>query len=138
MRRYQEGLKLKIINDVVEWLIQSGALVALFSFAWKYGKPWLEAKQKHAKTEQAAASWEVLEKVAATVVDSLVSKSASGAEKYQLAVDRTTDVLNNKGITVDRNAVLSAVQAAYEQSPLTGNSTEAAGNVPAVDPKEVA
>ena len=30
---------MKEINEIVEWLIQSGALTALFFFAWKIVKP---------------------------------------------------------------------------------------------------
>ena len=29
---------MKTVNDIVEWLIQSGALTALFLFAWKFVK----------------------------------------------------------------------------------------------------
>ena len=43
---------MKTINDIVNWLISSGALSALFIFAWKYLKPVMIEKQKHAKTVQ--------------------------------------------------------------------------------------
>ena len=43
---------MKMITDIGNWLIQSGALVTVFIFAWKYIKPVMEAKKLHAKTLQ--------------------------------------------------------------------------------------
>lgn len=76
---------MKEINNIVEWLIQSGALVALFSFAWKYVKPWLDTKQTHAQTEQAKVAWGLLEQVADTSVAALVSQNMTGKDKFNLA-----------------------------------------------------
>ena len=42
-----------IVNDIVTWLIQSGALVTIFIFARKHLKPVMVEKQKHANTNEA-------------------------------------------------------------------------------------
>ena len=31
---------MKVANDVIDWLISSGALVSFIAFAWAYVKPW--------------------------------------------------------------------------------------------------
>ena len=110
---------MKVINDVVEWMISSGALVALFIFAWKYVKPWLDAKSEHASTEQTKALWELLEKVADTAVNSLVSNPVSGKEKAKVATQHVEEFMSKQGMQISKGLAASAVQAAYEKSNLT-------------------
>lgn len=110
---------MKLINDVVDWLISSGALVALFIFAWKYVKPILEARKLHASTEQTKALWELLEKVADTAVNSLVSSNASGPQKAKVATRNVETFMSKQGMQISKGLAASAVQAAYEKSNLT-------------------
>lgn len=131
------------INDIVEWLIQSGALTALFLFAWKFVKPWLDAKASHANTEKAKVAWDLLEQVASISVTALVGKNMTGKEKFDLAVKNVLQAMQSHGFAVNQAAVENAVQYAYEHSPLTptvvpGNDSQPAqGSVVAIDPKEV-
>lgn len=69
---------MKTVNDIVEWLIQSGALTALFLFAWKFVKPWLDAKASHASAEKAKVAWSLLEQVADISVTALVGQDMTG------------------------------------------------------------
>ena len=43
---------MKTLNDIVNWILQSGLLVWLFYFGFSVGKPFIESKIKHAKTAQ--------------------------------------------------------------------------------------
>ena len=109
-----------MINDVVNWLISSGALTALFIFAWRYVKPWLDRKAAHASTEQSKASWQLLENFADTAVTSLAgNKNLTGEEKFLEAKNIVKALGNQEGIQVSNKAAQSLVQAAYENSPLT-------------------
>lgn len=133
---------MKAINEIVEWLIQSGALTALFLFAWKFVKPWLDAKASHASTEQAKLVWSLLEQVADISVSALVGQNMSGKDKFNLAVKNVQQAMLKHGFEVNQAAAENAVQAAYEKSPLTptvvpGNDIEPEqGSVAAIDPKE--
>ena len=110
----------KIINDVVYWLISSGALSALFIFAWKYLKPVMVAKQKHAKTMQERELLALINQLADNAVNSLVSNNAvTGHDKFKQATSRVGGALADKGFDVKREMVEQAVQAAYEKSDLT-------------------
>lgn len=133
---------MKEINDIVEWLIQSGALTALFLFAWKIVKPWLDAKASHANTEKAKVAWDLLEQVADISVTALVGQDMTGKEKFNLAVKNVLQAMQSHGFAINQAAAENAVQYAYEHSPLTptvvpGNDTQPAqGSVVAIDPKE--
>lgn len=133
---------MKAINEIVEWLIQSGALTALFLFAWKIVKPWLDAKASHASTEQAKLVWSLLEQVADISVSALVGQNMSGKDKFNLAVKNVQQAMLKHGFEVNQAAAENAVQAAYEKSSLTptvvpGNDSQPAqGSVAAIDPKE--
>lgn len=130
------------INDIVEWLIQSGALVALILFAWKFVKPWLDAKASHANTEKAKLAWDLLEQVANISVTALVGQDMTGKEKFNLAVKNVLQSMQSHGFAINQAAAENAVQYAYEHSPLTptvvpGNDSQPAqGSVAAIDPKE--
>lgn len=111
---------MKMINDIVNWLISSGALTALFIFAWKYVKPWLDNKAAHASTEQSKANWQLLETIADTAVTSLVgNKNLTGQEKFVEAKNTVKTLGNQQGIQVSNKAAQTLVQAAYEASALT-------------------
>lgn len=118
-------MNFKWINDIIYWLISSGALTTAFLFAWKYLKPVLEAKKQHAKTVQAKESLELVERLAQTAVDSMVSnENLSGHDKFKAATGLVNHSLADKGFDVNTQVVNHAVQAAYEKSNLT----------PSVDP----
>lgn len=110
---------MKAANDIFTWLFQSGAIVWLFYFAITIAKPWVDGKVKHAKTAQQREAWELLEQVAMTTVNSLVSSNKSGSQKFLEASDLVHSYLSDHGIKVDMKTVQAAVQVAYEKSPLT-------------------
>lgn len=133
---------MKTVNDIVEWLIQSGALTALFLFAWKFVKPWLDAKASHASAEKAKVAWSLLEQVADISVTALVGQNMAGKDKFNLAVKNVLQSMQSHGFAVNQAAVENAVQSAYERSSLTpmvvpGNDSQPAqGTAVAIDPKE--
>ena len=110
---------MKAANDIFTWLFQSGAIVWLFYFAIMIAKPWVDGKIKHAKTAQQREAWTLLEQVAMTTVNSLVSSNKSRSQKFLEASDQVQSYLADHGVHIDMKTVQSAVQAAYEKSPLT-------------------
>lgn len=142
------------VNDIINWILNSGLLVWLFYFGFSVGKPWIDSKIKHAKTAQQKEAWTLLEQVAMTAVNARVGKSMTGQEKFVDASTAVQAYLENKGINIDMKQVQAAVQSAYEMSMLTPivnpNESESkkadieqevvvpAGTVKAIDPKEVA
>lgn len=130
------------VNDILEWLIQSGTLAAIVLFAWKFVKPWLDAKVSHTNTERAKASWSLLEQIANISVTALVGQNMTGKDKFDLAVKHVMQAMHSHGFEVSQAVVEDVVQTAYEQSSLTptvvpGNDSQPAqGTVAAIDPKE--
>ena len=110
---------MKTLNDIINWILQSGLLVWLFYFGFTIAKPWVDGKIKHAKTAQQREVWTLLEQVAMTTVNSLVSSDKSGSQKFLEAADQVQSYLADHGVCIDMKTVQSAVQAAYEKSPLT-------------------
>ena len=110
---------MKTLNDIINWIIQSGLLVWLFYFGFSVGKPFIDSKIKHAKTAQQKELWTLLEQVSMTVVNSLIGKDMTGQAKFVEAVTQVQACLENKGINVDMKQVQAAVQSAYELSTLT-------------------
>lgn len=111
---------MKTANDIVNWLIQSGYLVAIIVFAWQEVKPVLQAKQKHAKTAQEAELLELVNSLADNAVSSLVSaQGVTGHDKFKRATQIVGNTLADKGFEVQKETVDHAVQAAYEKSVLT-------------------
>ena len=110
---------MKTLNDVINWIINSGFLALLIYIAVAFGKPWIDSKIKHAKTVQLKELWTLLQRVSVTVVDSLVSKDMTGQAKFVEAVTQVQAYLESKGLHVDMKQVQAAVQAAYELSMLT-------------------
>lgn len=144
---------MKVANDIIEWLIQSGAIVWLFYFGFVIAKPWVDSKIEHAKTVQQREAWTLLEKVTMTTVSSLVSSSKPGPQKFAEASDQVQSYMADHGVHIDMKTVQLAVQAAYEQSPLTPTTEPTKkpdelgqkepdlvpdGKAKAIDPKEVA
>ena len=117
---------MKTLNDIINWIIQSGLLVWLFYFGFAVGKPFIESKIKHAKTAQEKEAWTLLQQVSMTAVNSLVGKDMTGQAKFVEAVTQVQAYLENKGLNVDMKQVQAAVQSAYELSALT----------PTVDPNK--
>lgn len=111
---------MKTINDIVNWLISSGALSALFIFAWKYLKPVMIEKQKHAKTVQERELLGLVNSLADNAVNSLVNvQGVTGHDKFKQATTIVGSALADKGFDVQRETVEQAVQSAYEKSDLT-------------------
>lgn len=118
---------MKAINDVAYWLISSGALSAFFVFVWKYVKPVMIAKQKHAKTLQERELLGLINSLADNAVNSLVSNNeVTGHDKFKRATSMVGGALADKGFDVKQATVEQAVQSAYEKSDLT----------PTVDPTQ--
>lgn len=122
---------MKTANDIINWLFQSGLLAWAFYFALAIAKPWVDGKIKHAKTVQQREAWTLLEQVAMTTVNSLVSSNKSGTQKFLEASDLVQSYLSDHGIKVDMKTVQAAVQAAYEKSPLTTPPTQSTVHVTA-------
>ena len=110
---------MKTLNDIINWIINSGFLALLIYIAVAFGKPFIDSKIKHAKTAQQKELWTLLQQVSMTVVNSLVSKDMTGQAKFVEAVTQVQAYLENKGLNVDMKQVQSAVQSAYELSALT-------------------
>lgn len=111
---------MKLITDIGNWLVQSGALVTIAVFAWKYLKPVMVEKQKHAKTVQEAELLGLVNSLADNAVNSLVSNTAiTGHDKFDVATRMVGTILAEKGFDVQRTTIEHAIQAAYEKSDLT-------------------
>ena len=117
---------MKTLNDIINWIINSGFLALLIYIAVAFGKPWIDSKIKHAKTAQQKEAWTLLEQVAMTAVNARVGKHQTGQEKFVDASTAVQGFLAEKGIDIDMKQVEAAVQSAYEKSPLT----------PTADPKK--
>lgn len=117
---------MKTLNDIINWIINSGFLALLIYIAVAFGKPWVDSKIKHAKTAQEKEAWTLLEQVAMTAVNARVGKHQTGQEKFVDASTAVQGYLAEKGIDIDMKQVEAAVQSAYEKSPLT----------PTADPKK--
>ena len=143
----------EIINAIPEYVITAVVSTAIF-YLMNAGKNLLHSKVQHAKTTQLKELWSFIEQVANTAVNSLVSKDITGDAKFAQATAIVQDALAKQGFTnVDVKAIESAVQSAYEKSPLTPTTDPAKkpgklgpkgkvivpdGKAKAIDPKEVA
>lgn len=120
---------MKVANDIIEWLIQSGALAALIAFLWGYAKPLLTNKAKTAKTEQTRQLWTLAEQVAEAAVNTMASRSMSGSEKYATAVDMVQTSLAQSGHHIAPEDAEAVVQSAYEKSGLGDKKQKNTDNV---------
>ena len=143
----------EIINAIPEYVITAVISTAIF-YLMNAGKNLLHSKVQHAKTTQSKELWSFIEQVANTAVNSLVSKNITGDAKFAQATAIVQDALAKQGFTnVDVKSIESAVQSAYEKSPLTpttnpeektdksgkkGKVIVPDGKAKAIDPKEVA
>lgn len=143
----------EIINAIPEYVITAVISTAIF-YLMNAGKNLLHSKVQHAKTTQSKELWSFIEQVANTAVNSLVSKDITGDAKFAQATAIVQDALAKQGFTnVDVKSIESAVQSAYEKSPLTpttnpeektdksgqkGKVIVPDGKAKAIDPKEVA
>lgn len=142
-----------IINAIPEYVITAVVSTAIY-FGFKYTQNLIHTKVLHAKTVQSKELWSFIEQVANTAVNSLVSKNITGDAKFVQATSIVQGTLVKQGFTnVDVKAIESAVQSAYEMSPLTpttnpeektdksgqkGKVIVPDGKAKAIDPKEVA
>lgn len=142
----------EIINAIPEYIITAVVSTAVV-YLMQVGKNLLHSKVQHAKTVQSKELWSFIEQVANTAVNSLVSKNITGDAKFAQATAIVQDALAKQGFAnVDVKSIESAVQSAYEKSPLTsltfvkpnsdalGQKAHASvpdGSVKAIDPKEV-
>ena len=110
---------MKVVNDIIEWLVQTGLLSVLAIFLLKQLKPVLDNKAQHSSTEQSKALWTLLEQVADMAVTSLVSQDKIGLEKFDEASMIVNDVMIKQGYRLDSQVIHTAVQSAYEKSDLT-------------------
>lgn len=120
---------MKTVNDIVEWLIQSGTLAVLVAFLWTYAKPLLTAKAKTAKTEQSRQLWTLAEQVAEAAVNTMASRNLSGADKYAKAVDMVQTSLAQSGHHIAPENAEAVVQSAYEKSGLGDKKQKNTDNV---------
>ena len=143
----------EIINAIPEYVITAVVSTAIF-YLMNAGKNLLHSKVQHAKTTQSKELWSFIEQVANTAANSLVSKDITGDAKFAQATAIVQDALAKQGFTnVDVKSIESAVQSAYEKSPLTPTTDPAKkpdklgqkepdsvpdGKTKAIDPKEVA
>ena len=91
---------MKALNDIINWIINSGFLALLIYIAVAFGKPWVDSKIKHAKTAQEKEAWTLLEQVAMTTVNSLVSADKTGQQKFDEASTLVASYLSDHGIKV--------------------------------------
>ncbi|MFR0593386.1 phage holin, LLH family [Limosilactobacillus mucosae] len=120
---------MKTVNDIVEWLIQSGTLAVLVAFLWAYAKPLLMAKAKTAKTEQTRQLWTLAEQVAEAAVNTMASRNLSGADKHAKAVDMVQTSLAQSGHHIAPEDAEAVVQSAYEKSGLGDKKQKNTDNV---------
>ena len=114
----------EIINAIPEYIITAVVSTAVV-YLMRVGKNLLHSKVQHAKTVQSKELWSFIEQVAITAVNSLVSKNITGDAKFAQATAIVQDTLNKQGFAnVDVKSIESAVQSAYEKSPLTPTSNE--------------
>lgn len=108
-----------IINAIPEYFITAVVSAAIY-FGFKYTHNLIHTKVLHAKTAQSKELWSFIEQVANTAVSSLVNADLTGNEKFYKATLIVQNALTKQGFTnVDVKAIESAVQSAYEKSPLT-------------------
>lgn len=109
----------EIINAIPEYVITAVVSTAIV-YLLNAGRLLIHSKVQHAKTTQSKELWSFIEQVANTAVNSLVSKNITGDAKFAQATAIVQGTLAKQGFTnVDVKSIESAVQSAYEKSPLT-------------------
>lgn len=108
-----------IINAIPEY-VMTAVVSAVIIFVIRAVHTYVHNKALTAKTDHAKQLWSFMDQVASTAVASLVSADKTGDQKFTAATAIVQDALTKQGFTtVDVKAIEAAVQAAYEQSPLT-------------------
>lgn len=107
------------IADIWQNVNGSGILLIAIVYLWSYVKPLIDNKADHASTVQSKEMWQLLENVATTAVNSLVSQPLTGSAKFDSATKSVMNVMANQGFNVDQKTAGMAVQSAYEVSDLT-------------------
>lgn len=115
---------MKLLNDIMNWLIQGGGVIYVVAFLYTAVKPLIRSKKEHAQTVQAKEAWSFAEQVAQAAVNSLVSSQKDGQAKFDEATKILQHVLGANGLQINDKSAQTLVQAAYEKSPLTGNTKE--------------
>ena len=112
----------EIINAIPEYVITAVVSTAIV-YLLNAGRALIHSKVQHAKTAQSKELWKFLEQVSDTAVNSLVSSNLTGDEKFSQATSIVQNALDKQGFTnVDMKSIESAVQTAYEKSPLTAST----------------
>lgn len=113
-----------IINAIPEYVITAVVSTAIV-YLLNAGRLLIHSKVLHAKTAQSKELWGFIEQVATIAVNSLVSAQMTGDAKFAQATAIVQDALAKQGFTnVDVKSIESAVQAAYEKSPLTSTTNQ--------------
>lgn len=113
-----------IINTIPEY-VMTAVISAVIIFVIRAVHTYVHNKALTAKTDHAKQLWAFMDQVASTAVASLVSADKTGDQKFTAATAIVQDALTKQGFTtVDVKAIEAAVQAAYEKSPLTPDSTQ--------------
>lgn len=108
------------ILNVIPSYVLTAVVSAVLLFVVKAVHTYVHNKALTAKTAQAKQLWSFIDQVATTAVNSLVSADKAGDQKFSEATQMVQQALDQQGFTnVDVKAIEAAVQAAYEQSPLT-------------------
>ena len=108
-----------ILNEIPSYVL-TAVVSAVLLFVVKAFHTYVHNKALTAKTAQAKQLWSFIDQVATTAVNSLVGADKAGDQKFSEATQMVQQALNQQGFTnVDVKAIEAAVQAAYEQSPLT-------------------
>lgn len=108
-----------ILNAIPSYVL-TAVVSAVLLFVVKAVHTYVHNKALTAKTAQAKQLWSFIDQVATTAVNSLVGADKAGDQKFSEATQMVQQALNQQGFTnVDVKAIEAAVQAAYEQSPLT-------------------
>lgn len=102
------------IADIWQSINGSGIVVIAIIYLWSYVKPLIDNKSQHASTVQSKEMWQLLESVATTAVNSLISKPMTGADKFDDATTSVMQVMANQGFNITQKAAEMAVQSAYE------------------------
>ena len=113
----------------------SGILVIAIIYLWSYVKPLIDNKAEHASTVQSKEMWQLLESVATTTVNSLISQPLTGSAKFDTATKAVMETMAKQGFSVDQKTAGMAVQSSYETSDLTPfKKGEPDGKAVAIDP----
>ena len=126
-----------IINEIPTYLV-TVVVSTVFVLLLRVVHTFIHQQALHSKTKQSQALWSLMGQIADTAVASLVSADKTGDQKFTAATAIVQDALTKQAFTtVDVKAIEAAVQAAYEKSPLTPDSTQRLAPYPPEDKEMV-